>query len=560
MGSKKKRNKVCQPGDAPVELCADVRVGGPLLLEPLVAEVEVPRASGQAEVTLTIASSPTACSTTVSFGGTGQPNFSVHLSDDPAAPQLLLFGLPWQQAVVEIVESVAHNSSAAPAVIVVCGSKKAGKSTFCRQLVNSLLNHHPTVAFMDTDCGQAEFTPPGLVSLSMLTQPVLGPPHMHLHRPAISYFVGDLSPESDPLRYLRCIREMYRGYQHAASATAAAAVQQQLTTHDVTSTPQAATGQLPPLVVNTHGWVKGLGLDVLIELLQSLHPVSHFVQLCSPNPHKNLPGGVFWAPAGAPAVPDVLMWQLPALRGAGAEAPQPSLSGMSQGVSQPSAQNAAAAMPAGADDGGGRGAGRALAPVESRALQWLAWARQCVATMRVSRNVSAGTPQQEEQQQQEAGQIAATAVAAAGAELADGLAALLPFVVSMDDVCVEVLHGSVLPSQLPRALNGALVGLCSAPAQHASEDPAGQPPPCLGLGFVRAVDARKRLLYVLTDLQEEELEQVATLQLGKLELPSSLLQSSAYQSPYLSLFSLTTSGTGAGVIRSRNNLARQSQL
>ena len=49
-------------------------------------------------------------------------------------------------------------------------------------------------------------------------------------------------------------------------------------------------------------------------------------------------------------------------------------------------------------------------------------------------------------------------------------------------------------------------------------------------------------------------------QLGKLELPSSLLQSSTYQSPYLSLFSLTTMGTGAGVIRSRNNLARQSQL
>ena len=34
-------SKVCQPGDAPVELCADERVGGPLLLEPLIAEVEV---------------------------------------------------------------------------------------------------------------------------------------------------------------------------------------------------------------------------------------------------------------------------------------------------------------------------------------------------------------------------------------------------------------------------------------------------------------------------------------------------------------------------------------
>ena len=54
---------------------------------------------------------------------------------------------------MEVVESVAQSPSAAPAVIVVCGSKKVGKSTFCRQLVNSLLNHHPAVAFMDTGMG-----------------------------------------------------------------------------------------------------------------------------------------------------------------------------------------------------------------------------------------------------------------------------------------------------------------------------------------------------------------------------------------------------------------------
>lgn len=52
----------------------------------------------------------------------------------------------------------------------------------------------------------------------------------------------------------------------------------------------------------------------------------------------------------------------------------------------------------------------------------------------------------------------------------------------------------------------------------------------------------------------------ASLQLGKLELPSSLLQSSSFLSPYLCLFSLTSIGTGAGVIKSRNNLVRQSQL
>ncbi|CAI7837329.1 unnamed protein product [Closterium sp. NIES-54] len=33
---------------------------------------------------------------------------------------------------------------------------------------------HPCVAFLDTDVGQPEFTPPGLVSLHLLSHPVFG--------------------------------------------------------------------------------------------------------------------------------------------------------------------------------------------------------------------------------------------------------------------------------------------------------------------------------------------------------------------------------------------------
>jgi polynucleotide 5'-hydroxyl-kinase GRC3/NOL9 len=82
----------------------------------------------------------------------------------------------------------------------------------------------------------------------------------------------------------------------------------------------------------------------------------------------------------------------------------------------------------------------------------------------------------------------------------------------------------------------------------------------MGLGIVRAADARRRCLYILTDLSEEQLESVTVLQLGRLELPSSLLQTGAYLSPYLCLHSLSSIGTGAGAIKSRNNLLRQSQM
>jgi hypothetical protein len=49
------------------------------------------------------------------------------------------------------------------------------------------------------------------------------------------------------------------------------------------------------------------------------------------------------------------------------------------------------------------------------------------------------------------------------------------------------------------------------------------------------------------------------LQVGRLELPPELLQSGPVGSPYLSTWSISTVGTGAGVIKSRNNLLRAAQ-
>lgn len=50
------------------------------------------------------------------------------------------------------------------AIAAVCGSKGTGKSTFGRLLLNSLLSVCSEVAWLDTDCGQPEFTVPGLSS------------------------------------------------------------------------------------------------------------------------------------------------------------------------------------------------------------------------------------------------------------------------------------------------------------------------------------------------------------------------------------------------------------
>jgi polynucleotide 5'-kinase involved in rRNA processing len=103
----------------------------------------------------------------------------------------------------------AEASSTPARRVVITGRKGMGKSTISQYLLNSLLNrylahtHHtahgtqrthsprvrllcvryPHVVFLDTDLGQPEFTPAGLVSLHVISSPVFGPSFMHLASP-----------------------------------------------------------------------------------------------------------------------------------------------------------------------------------------------------------------------------------------------------------------------------------------------------------------------------------------------------------------------------------------
>lgn len=57
-------------------------------------------------------------------------------------------------------------------VLLVCGPRKVGKSTFCRFLVNALLNYRDHIVHMDLDPGQTEFMPPGFITLEPVIEPL----------------------------------------------------------------------------------------------------------------------------------------------------------------------------------------------------------------------------------------------------------------------------------------------------------------------------------------------------------------------------------------------------
>ncbi|XP_071333409.1 polynucleotide 5'-hydroxyl-kinase NOL9 [Trachinotus anak] len=137
------------------------------------------------------------------------------------------------------------------AVILVCGTKNVGKSTFIRTLINTLLNHTTSVDYLEGDLGQTEFTPAGCLSLSTVREPLLGPPFTHQRTPEHMIYYGQSSCESDLDRYLESLKSLWRRRPQSRET---------------------------PVVINTMGWVRGFGFQLLVDMIR-FFPVSHVVQL-----------------------------------------------------------------------------------------------------------------------------------------------------------------------------------------------------------------------------------------------------------------------------------------
>ncbi|KAJ8605446.1 hypothetical protein CTAYLR_003332 [Chrysophaeum taylorii] len=129
--------------------------------------------------------------------------------------------------------------------VVVCGPKGSGKSCLARYLVNRGLGS--AVALLDCDPGQPLCGAPGFVSLRILRRPMLAAPHREAHDEYVvaQQYIGDVSPRDAPEAYAACVARLIE-----------------------------AADRLPSLnlVVNTCGWVTGLGLNLLETIVTALSP------------------------------------------------------------------------------------------------------------------------------------------------------------------------------------------------------------------------------------------------------------------------------------------------
>lgn len=144
--------------------------------------------------------------------------------------------LPRWKQVSEKVKSFDNS------VILVVGSKRSGKSTFCKYLTNFLLSETSNINYLELDPGQPEYSPLGSLALYDINEFSFSPSYAHESIPTTikSHSINNTSPKDQPGLYLSYAKDLVSTYKNSQTSA--------------------------PLVINTPGWAKGLGLDLTRDI------------------------------------------------------------------------------------------------------------------------------------------------------------------------------------------------------------------------------------------------------------------------------------------------------
>ena len=134
-----------------------------------------------------------------------------------------------------------------------------------------------------------------------MRRPILGPPFTHLARfpaddsgdnPEIPKLIsmafgGGNSPGTAPSFYMNALRQVYRAYEEHPLVRKGRTEGNNNNRSNINNN-STKNSPIPPLIINTMGWNKGLGLALMVDLLRLLSP-THVIQLDSSSATKNFP-------------------------------------------------------------------------------------------------------------------------------------------------------------------------------------------------------------------------------------------------------------------------------
>lgn len=145
---------------------------------------------------------------------------------------------------------------------LVAGGKSVGKSTSVRFLINRLLHTCAKVVLVDVDPGQAECTPAGCLSYSLIEQPLTGPNFTHLQTPAYQLFIDEINVAQCVTRYLEGVKMLVEKLRQCPELSGL------------------------PVVVNTMGFTQHIGWDLAIFTVKLVRP-SVILQIRSTKKNRN---------------------------------------------------------------------------------------------------------------------------------------------------------------------------------------------------------------------------------------------------------------------------------
>ncbi|CAO1342919.1 unnamed protein product [Diamesa serratosioi] len=131
---------------------------------------------------------------------------------------------------------------------VVIGGKNVGKSGLTQYLINKNINKFGKILLIDLDIGQPICAFSQTVSATVISKPIIGPGYLSNNYPDKCLLYGDKSIMISPFKYVRCIRELLcycnsmEEYKNI------------------------------PWIVNTMGYQKGFGMQLMCLLLRIIQP------------------------------------------------------------------------------------------------------------------------------------------------------------------------------------------------------------------------------------------------------------------------------------------------
>lgn len=132
--------------------------------------------------------------------------------------------------------------------LVVAGGKNVGKSGLCQFLVNKSIAKFKKILLIDLDIGQPICSAAQTVSATLLTDPIIGPGYLSKNQPVKCLLYGDKSVTISPFKYVRSIKQL------------------------ISYCREAPEYQNVPWIVNTMGYQKGFGLQLICLLIKILQP------------------------------------------------------------------------------------------------------------------------------------------------------------------------------------------------------------------------------------------------------------------------------------------------